>query len=146
MLKVRDFDAEDLTWLALQKAQQMWLGLATPALDADYGRQLMAAGPCWTVTDDSGWVAAACGYHEIFPTYAVAWALLAEGLRHFHLPLTRLVRDRIASATYPRIEALIRADYPPAARWARMVGLTPVASIRKAGPDLQDYILFERVR
>jgi len=145
MLTVRDFVPEDMPWLQLQRAQQMWLGLHTPSLDVDYGAHLWAGGPAWTVTDKSGWIVAACGFHEIFPTYAVAWALLAEGIGHRHLALTRLVKARMREAAYPRIEALIRADFPPAAKWAALVGLQFCATIRAAGPALEDYHLYERV-
>jgi hypothetical protein len=144
-MMVRDFKPEDLAWLELQRAQRMWLGVHTPTLDAEYGEGLVAAGPCWTVADDDGWIVAACGFNEIFPTYATAWSLLAEGLGHRHLGLTRMVRERMAAAPYARIEALIRADFPPASKWAGMVGLSPVTLLRKAGPMLEDYILFERV-
>lgn len=145
-MKVRDFRAADLQWLVLQNAQRLWLGLQTPELDLNYGRQLEMAGPAWTVTGTDGWIVAACGYHEIFPTYATAWSLLAEGVGAQQLGLTRLVRRRLDAAPYNRVEALIRADFPPAARWARMLGFAERALVERAGPQDEDYILFDRVR
>lgn len=146
MIGVRPFQPADLQWLALQSAQRLWLGLHTPALDAAYGEQLAAAGPAFTVTTPAGWVIAAAGFHEIFPTYAVAWSLLAEGVGQWQLPLTRAVAARLEASPYNRIEALVRTDYPPAARWARMLGFHCGALVARAGPEDEDYFMFERVR
>lgn len=145
-LLVRDFRAGDLNWLVLQRAQRMWLGLHTPQLDEDFGRDLVRAGPAWTIANEDGWIVAACGYNEVNPTYGIAWSLLSEGVGKYQVPLTRLVRSRIAEAPYNRIEALVRLDFPPALKWACMVGLEWKCVIERAGPEDEDYVLFERVR
>lgn len=145
MLLVRDFRAEDVTWLALQQCQRLWLGAADQPLDLAYGEQLLEAGPAWTITDASGWIVAACGFQESYPTYATCWALLAEGIGTRHLALTRLVRERMAAAPYRRIDALILADHKAGKRWAELVGLLPAHPLVAAGPAGEDYILFERI-
>ena len=145
MIHIAAFQPDDLQWLDLQKAQRLWLGDAR-ALDATYGAELAAAGPAWTVRDGSGWVLAACGFHEVNPGYAVAWALLAERLGQLHIALTRAVRRVFAEARYRRIDALIRADHPAGAKWARLVGMQEVFLIRAAGPAGEDFRLFEIVR
>jgi hypothetical protein len=127
------FVPSDLDWLFLEPVQQQWLGSASPVLDEDYGRQLVEAGPCWTARDSKGWVLGAGGFHEMAASpsaassqrgsYAIAWALVAQGLGRDHAAVTRLVRQKIASAPYGRVEALIRADWLPARRWAALLGL-----------------------
>lgn len=145
-LLVRDFKPADLSWLVLQRAQRLWLGLHTPELDEDYGRDLLRAGPAWTIATEAGWIVAACGYNEVHPAYGIAWSLLSEGVGRHQLALTRLVRQRIEDAPYNRIEALVRLDFPPALKWACMVGLEWKTIIERAGPQDEDFVLFERVR
>jgi hypothetical protein len=131
------FVPADLDWLFLEPVQQAWLGATSPVLDEDYGRAVLECGPCWTARDGNGWVLGAGGFQEFGRSwdaansergggYAIAWGLVAQGVGRDHLALTRLVRAKIAEAPYGRVEALIRADWPPARRWARMLGLRPV--------------------
>lgn len=145
MIGVRPLAAPDVTRLQLQAAQRLFLGPDRP-LDLDYGEGLIAAGPCWTVEREDGSILGCLGFAEQGPGYAVCWALLAEGLGRDHLALSRLVRERMLAAPYRRIEALIRADHPKGAQWARLVGLSFGFRVRAAGPEGEDFDLFELVR
>jgi len=142
------FVPADLDWLFLEPVQQEWLGATSPVLDEDYGRAVQACGPCWTARDAKGWVLGAGGFQEFGRSwdaansergsswdaansergrgYAIAWGLVAQGVGADHLALTRVVRAKIAEAPYGRVEALIRADWKPSVRWARLLGLRPV--------------------
>jgi hypothetical protein len=137
------FKPADLPLLALQTSQRQWMG-DDAKLDEAYGQELVEAGPCWTVTDMAGWPLAVLGFKLIHARYAVAWALLGRIGRH-HLSLTRGVRRHMAGAGYARVEALIRADHPAGARWAGLVGLTRAFLVRAAGPEGEDFWLYERV-
>ncbi len=136
----------DLPALNLQLAQRLFMGWNDQALTAEYAAGLIACGPAWTVRRADGSVLAACGFAEQHPQYAVCWALLAEGLGHDHLALSREVRARIDAADYRRIEALVRADHREGARWARLMGFDEVFLVRAAGPFGEDFRLFERVK
>jgi len=144
MLTVRPMLAADMPLLRLQKAQQWFLGPELQ-LDEAYGASLLAAGPAWTVLRADGSILACCGYGEHNARYASCWSLLAEGLGRDHLALTRIVRERIAAAPYDAIDALVRADHPAALRWARLVGLTYLAHLRRRGPGGEDYVAYERI-
>lgn len=141
-ISVRPFQPEDLGWLFLEPEQQMWLGATSPVLDEDYGRQVRECGPCWTVRDSKGWVLGAGGFQEFGKGYAIAWALLAQGIGRDHLAMTRVAREWIAAAPYTRVEALIRDDWPPAARWARLLGLRPV--FRRHSAELDRFWIWAR--
>lgn len=144
MIDLRPMDPADMRQLDLQRPQRVWMG--DTALDDDYGLHMQDGGPAWTLWRPGGKPLAIVGLHEIWPTYAVAWALLSEGMHGLHLPMTRLLRDGIMATSYARIEAHCRADYPPSARWAKLLGFEFLATIRKAGPDLEAFHVFELVR
>lgn len=145
-LFVRPMRPDDAVSLNLQLTQRIWLGSTGRPLDRSYGQMLMDAGPCWAVQRRDGSVIAACGFAMHWDSYATCWAMLAEGLGRDHLRLSRIVKAKMAASTIARIEALIRADHPAGAKWARLVGLQPSALLECAGPDGADYHLFVLVR
>lgn len=107
-------------------------------------------GEAWTVRvpDGDSWRIVAClGLRETFPgAQAVAWAILAEGLGHAHLAITRFARRRIAESPLPRIEAIVRADVAAEVAWASLVGLKPAHVLRCFGAKSETHILCERIR
>ena len=136
------FVTADLDWLFLEPVQQEWLGATSPILDHDYGRAVLESGPCWTARDAAGWVLGAGGFQEFGSGYAIAWALMAQGIGRDHMALTRAVRAKIAEAPYSRVEALIRDDWPPARRWAQLLGLRPV--FRQHSAELDRFWVWAR--
>lgn len=106
-------------------------------------------GEAWTVRvrERDTWRIVAClGLRETFPgSQAVAWALLADGLRGAHLSITRFARARIAASALPRIEAIVRANVPAECAWAKLVGLTPAHVLRRFGAQSETHVLFERI-
>lgn len=145
MIGIRAMTAPDVTRLQLQPSQRLFLG-HDQVLDLDYGEGLIEAGPCWAAERPDGSILACLGFAEQGPGYAVCWALLAEGLGRDHLALSRVARERMLAAPYRRIEALIRADHPKGAQWAQLLGLSFAFRVRAAGPEGEDYDLFELVR
>lgn len=133
--------------ISLQPSQQGAMGLWSPEMTEDYGRNLVAGGPAWAGIDvASGRVIGAAGFAVIFPTHANAWALLSEAIGRHAIEITKFVRFQIGMSPWRRIEALTRAAYPQQARWAKACGFSSVARMRNHGPLCETVELFEVVR
>jgi hypothetical protein len=135
----RYFVPDDLACLAPQPEQADWL--TATAADPE---TLFAAGPAWTALDGLS-VLCCAGFGEVSPTHAIAWAIIAADIGACMVPVTRYARERIEAARYRRIEAIVRAGFAPGARWARMIGLTEVHTLRAWGEACEDHLLFERI-
>jgi hypothetical protein len=156
----------DLLAIERQASQSFELGLPI-AIDGETAEALASDGNAWSVRG-GGRLIACMGIAESFPgRNGVCWAVLADDLGRYHLPLTRFARSCIVDSRLPRIEALALAadaeailhDYPgldpvmltaavmalptPQCAWARLCGLTPVHVLLKYGAGLQTYMLFE---
>lgn len=138
----------DAPRLHLQRSQHVCLGVTRIVHSIEDGRELVEGGPAWTAERAcDGRVLCIAGFKELWPgRHAVAWAMLATGLGPAHLAITRYARDRIAEAPFDRIEAIVREGVSAECRWARLVGLTFIARLRKWGPDGETHVLFERIR
>lgn len=146
VVSFRRFQAEDALALRLQPSQHRELGFYRPLRTIDEARDLETGGDAWSAIDIDGRVLACAGFVETFPgRQGVAWALLAEGLGAAHLAITRYARLRIAESPLVRIEAIVKAN-DEGCSWARLVGMSPAAVLRKFGGDSEDCVLFERVR
>lgn len=168
MLETRRLHPDDLFVIDRQPSQAMAMGLSIePTIEST---QWLAEQPeAWAVLAD-GRLIACIGIYETFAgAQGVCWAVLAEGIGHHHLALTRFARSRVMASPLARIEALticadaeaILADYPlldpvelvaavmamptPQCTWARMMGLTPVHVLRRFGAASQTHMLFERI-
>lgn len=130
------------------------VGLAPQAMQAgendrwteDFGALLIAGdNRAWTV-EVEGRALACGGLYQLYPQTAVAWCLFTGDWRRVAVTVTRLARQQIAEAPWPRIEATVRADWPQAMAWAELAGLQRNALLRRWGWSGIDHWLFERVR
>lgn len=132
--------------MAIQKqaSQRLQVGLETE-MSADDARELIEHGEAWAALRGDQ-VIACMGIRETFPgRQGVAWAILAEGVGAAHLAITRHARRRIRESPLVRIEAIVRTGVAAECIWARLVGLQPVALLRKFGALSEDHMLFERI-
>lgn len=147
---IRPFLAGDVVQLDLQPSQHLTLGILKPMHSVEDGRELVDAGPAWTVTAE-GRVLCCYGFAFMFAPsegyggHALAWAMLAGGIGRAHFAVTRFARETIAASSIERIEALVRDDVPAECRWAELVGLEFRAVLRKWGPEARTHRLYERV-
>ncbi|WP_310532511.1 hypothetical protein [Novosphingobium sp.] len=163
---------KDLRSIELQESQKTVLGMPGGVSDEALPHYLAApqAWACRVATRDGGARLIACFgvVEQIAGRQGVAWALLAKGLGHAHVALTRRARAAVADSGLPRVEALVRApdieallaDRPwldagqrvslalatptPEMRWAETVGLTPAHLLRRFGPSGETVMLYER--
>lgn len=137
----------DAARIALQPSQHVCLGIVRPVHSIEDGEELCDGGPAWAAVAPGGAVLCIAGFKVIWPErHAIAWAMLAEGIGAGHLAITRYARDRIAEAPFDRVEAIVREAVAAELKWPQLVGLTPVARLRKWGPDGATHVLFERIR
>ncbi|MEV4934421.1 hypothetical protein [Sphingobium sp. LSP13-1-1.1] len=141
---IRPMVASDALRLKRQPSQRVQIGLVRD-MSVEDARDLIDGGEAWSAERD-GDVIACMGLRETFPgKQGVAWAVLAQGVGAAHLAITRHARRRIAESPLVRIEALTRIDVEAECVWARLVGLTPSAILRKFGALSEDHMLFERI-
>jgi len=117
MLTLRAARTADVDGFALDARQaavmpQWWMAL----------NDAMLAGTAMTVLRGDR-VLAFGGLATIWPGRACAWCFLSADIPiAAWVPATRLARAVLDASGIARIEADIRDDFPPAARWARMLG------------------------
>lgn len=119
-MKVEPLQAEHLTSLVLQPAQEAWRHSMTP----DQFAALAGTGAAWTVISDEGHVLMCAGVIEIEGSSgrAEAWALLSRDSGCAMVAITRAVRRYMFAAPFRRIEAVVAANFAPGSRWAKMLG------------------------
>lgn len=145
MLDIQPMIVADAMEIKRQASQRVQLGLERE-MTPEIAQDLIHGGEAWTILRDG--VPIACvGLRETFPpVQGVAWAILADGIGGAHLTITRFARRRIAESPLIRIEAIVKCDHPADVLWAKLVGLAPIALLRKFGAASEDHMLFERIR
>lgn len=144
-IEIRPMVADDAMAIKRQCSQRIQLGLEAQ-MTLEIAQDIVDGGEAWTMTRDD--LPIACmGLRETFPpVQGVAWAILSDMIGPAHLRMSRFARQRIAQSPLVRIEAIVRTCVPAECIWARLVGLEPVALLRKFGAASEDHMLFERVR
>ncbi|MFZ4687849.1 MAG: hypothetical protein ACOYLS_01295 [Polymorphobacter sp.] len=138
---IRQLLPADVLAVDLQPCQALEAG----AIDLAYGETVAAGGWAWTAERD-GTIIGCGGLLELFPTQAVAWALLSSSIGSAMTAITRQARWAMANSRWPRVEALVRADFPEALEWATVMGMRQSAYVRCWGPTATDHVLFESIR
>lgn len=138
---IRDLQPADVLEVNLQCCQQ----LEPDVIDAAWGARVASNGEAWTAEQD-GKIIGCGGLLRLHAGHALAWVLLSEPLGAALIPITRHARRAIAASPCPRIEALVRADWPEALEWAVLLGMSEVAVLRQWGPLGTPHVLFERVK
>lgn len=137
MIAIEEFAPEHAAAIELQAMQ---------AGERGEGCDYAAGGPAWTVRDGNGRIIGCLGFIKVAPSYAVAWALLAENKRNSLVALTRVARRVIEGAGWRRIELHTRADFEAAMIWAEMLGFEIESVKRKAATDGGDVLVWVRLR
>lgn len=138
---IRPLIASDVLALDLQPCQAIEPG----TVDLAYGEQVAAGGMAWTAERD-GRIIGCGGLLEMFPTQALAWALFSQPIGGAMTAFTRQARRAIADSRWPRIEALVRADFAEGLEWAALIGMRQAAVLRRWGPNGTDHVLFEVIK
>ncbi|MDX3883607.1 MAG: hypothetical protein QHC65_04235 [Sphingomonas sp.] len=144
-MRIRRMQAADMIAIERQPSQRVQLGIErTPTLDE--AEDLAGEREAWTAEADDGRLLACFGIRETFPDrQGVAWAVLATGIGGAHVGITRAARRMIERSRLARIEALARLSIEAECRWPTLVGLQPLAILRKFGAASEDHVLFERI-
>lgn len=120
---IKGLDPDVLPRLRLQPAQQH----LAPELTADTARVLLEAGPAFMLVELAGdaWrPLAAAGLLQSMGPPAIAWCLVGAAGGASMLALTRAIRGFLAGYAGP-VETGIATGWPPAVRWARLLGFEP---------------------
>ena len=90
-----------------------------------------------TVLDAENKVLGIAGVTETRPGTAFVWVFLAASAGRHMLGLTRLLKRAMHENTrgYQFVETLVRTDFWPGHRWARMFGFECVQQRRSQDPD-----------
>lgn len=87
-----------------------------------YAEMLVNIGETYTLIDE-GIVKGIGGVIDQGDGRGLAWALISSKLSGFDLvSATRIVKRELNKCTLRRVEAVIKCDFPPARRWAEMLG------------------------
>lgn len=122
---------------------QAWL---TPHLsDQAYIGSLMNSGPSWTACHE-GEVIGCGGFAWITDSCIRAWALVSKHAGPHMFSATRTIRCMLEVSQTQRIEILIDADFPPAHRWAKMLGFEREGTLRKFGARGTDQDIYSRIK
>ena len=161
--------ADDLFEIRVQPSQHMQMGV--PLRTSRDDAMAMAMQPCaWSVRHE-GRLIACFGIVETFAgVQGQGWCWLAADLGAAHLPLTRFMRRTLEASPLARVDliavasdaegiltafgqmdpgmllAAVMATPTRECTWARLLGFTPAAVLRKWGAASETHVLFERVR
>lgn len=138
---IRQLLPEDVLAVDLQLCQKLEPG----AIDLAFGERVAANGWAWTA-ERGGTIIACAGLLRLYPTTALAWALFASDVKQSMVAITRMARTAIACCPCPRIEALVRADWPEAMEWPALLGMRQAAVLEYWGPAAATHVLYELVR
>lgn len=150
MIQIRPLEPIDVVALDLQESQVGQLGAFEPVRDIKHGVELQALGPAWTALDVGGDVLCCAGFGTVFPRQqALCWALFgarfAASIRA-QAAVLAFMRERVADAPFPRLEAIARADRASECRWLERVGFSRGMALRCWGPTGEDHVFYERVK
>ena len=147
MIEFVPFRAEHLACLQLQAAQTY----LTPLLkDHEYAAALELKDLTWT-GKINGFVVGCAGIRPQWEGRAITWALLGQIQKSAWLSVTRKVVETMDLAHQlgtKRIEANVKADFPPGRRWVELMGfeLETPNGMRCFGADSSTHLLYSRVR
>lgn len=104
----------------------------------------LAKGPAFTAIAD-GDVIGCGGIVEHYPGRCAVWAIVGWNAGPHMRPVTRMVRDVVARYPCRRIEATVRRDFKPGARWVKMLGFRWEGVMRAYSPLGETVIMFARI-
>ena len=125
--------AEDFLHIEIQPMQT----LRGVVLNMSMAQAVMKISHALTVLDAKNRVLAIAGVTETQPDTIFVWVFLSKDAGRYMLGLTRLLRRAMRENTrgYKTIETLVRSDFGPGHRWAKMFGFACVQPGRSRDPD-----------
>jgi hypothetical protein len=136
------FEPEHLDRLTVQRSQE-WL--AQNFSDAEYGKSLTAAGPCYTLTDGDH-IAMCAGLVNMWEGRAQAWSLLARDAGRHMTKIVRVMKRFLEMQDIRRIEAVVDNGFEPGHRMIRLLGFAHEGLMRGYLPDGRDAVLYARIQ
>lgn len=142
---VRPYIALDLCSFEIQVAQaELEVVKAHPA----YARAMRVDGYTWTA-EHEGVILGCAGVIPQWRGRAIAWAMLSD---HALKPkfigrVTQIAKERLDLLSYEfwRIEAAVKADWPPGARWVEHLGFKYAGVLEKYSHNAEDYHSYVRI-
>jgi hypothetical protein len=141
-LEVVPFEPWHLGRLVLQDAQA-WM--RPQLLAPDYGRDLAASGPCYSLWHGFRPVMS-CGLIDMWTGRAQAWSLLDVNAKRHMLGVVRAFDDLLERHPVRRVEAIVASGFLPGHRMIRMLGFEIEGLMRRYLPDGRDAAIYSRVR
>ena len=125
--------AEDFEHIEIQPMQT----LRGVVLNMSMAKAVLKISHALTVLDAKNRVLAIAGVTETQPDTIFVWVFLSKDAGRYMLGLTRLLRRAMRENTrgYKTIETLVRSDFGPGHRWAKMFGFACVQPGRSRDPD-----------
>ena len=132
-MTARETTIEDFLHLEIQTMQ----ALRGFAFNPRVAGAILRISHALTVLDAAGRTLAIAGVTETRPDTAFVWVLLDKNASAHMLGLTRLLKWAMRENTrnYKTIETLVRSDFGPGHRWARLFGFECVQQRRSKDPD-----------
>lgn len=125
--------AEDFLHIEIQPMQT----LKGVVLNMSMAKAVLKISHALTVLDAKNRVLAIAGVIEKQPDVVSVWVLLAADAGRHMLAITRFLKWAMRENTrgYKTIETLVRSDFGPGHRWAKMFGFACVQPGRSRDPD-----------
>ena len=125
--------AEDFLHIEIQPMQT----LRGVVLNMSMAKAVLKISHALTVLDAENRVMAIAGVIEKQPDVVSVWVLLAADAGRHMLAITRFLKWAMRENTrgYKTIETLVRSDFGPGHRWAKMFGFACVQPGRSRDPD-----------
>lgn len=142
MMEIVTFKPAYLQQMTLQDAQKLTHSVA---FDEEYCKQLVEAGPAYTVLRDGEPVMCA-GLAEMWSGRFAAWAWLSEDAGRSMRTLTKMVDDYLNTRPYRRIEAYVDVRFRAGHRWAKMLQFEYEGLMRGFGTQGQDMVMYARIQ
>ena len=130
---VRQAKAEDFDLMEVQPMQ----ALRSIKIDLGVGYAALRISHALTVLEAENVPLAIAGVTETGPDTVFVWVLLSGRAGKHMLGLTRILKRAMHENTrgYKFVETLVRSDFGPGHRWARLFGFECVQQRRSKDPD-----------
>jgi hypothetical protein len=138
-MRVEVFRAAHVDALELQPTQARWRDRLTPER-----LQALEGTNAWTGFAGRRPVACA-GLLDLGEGRAEAWSMLAADAGASMTALTRALMRGLAAAGFRHVQMTTEADFPPAGRWAAMLGFRRAGRLTRWLADGRDVEIWERV-
>jgi len=139
-MTIQPFHPGDFWRLKLQPAQEYLASHITPEIAMRYANH----GPALTAWKDGRPIMCG-GAYAWTDEGAMLWAWFSDDSgRHFY-KLHRATERFIDTLDYPRLVALCRSGFVPAARWLEMLGFSYLRTVPEYGPECAPHDCYLRV-